>query len=113
MTLLEIIIAMIIISLVVAGLAGVFVAGKRHLLHSRERIVSSELGKLFMDPFQLDVRQDTWDQAGNKLNVAAGVALEAQKINNTDYSAAYDVTEVSGTDLRRVIVNVNWTELTP
>lgn len=112
-TLLEIIIATMLFALVMSGLMGIFVAGKRHTIHSRERMTGSELEKLFLDPLQMAVRQDTWDQAGNELKTATGVSLPAQKVNNVDYTAQKDVNVVAGTDLRRVKVQVNWTEPSP
>ncbi len=110
-TLLEIIIAMLLLASVMAGLVGVFVAGKRYIIHSRERMAGGEIEKLFIDPLGMDVRQDTWD--ANKLKIATGVSLPAQKVNNVDYTGQYDVNAVAGTDLRRVKVKVNWTESSP
>lgn len=110
-TLLEIIVAMVLFAGVMAGLVGVFVAGKRHVIHSRERMTGGEIEKLFIDPLGMAVRQDTWD--ANDLKVATGVSLPAQKVNNIDYTGQYDVTAVAGTDLRKVKVKVNWTETSP
>lgn len=108
-SLVEIIVAMLLLSIVMLGLAGVFVAGKRHIMHSRERISSLELGKLFIDPLQNDVRQDTW--GSNGLNVATSVVSPGspQTINKTSFSATYTTTTV-GTDLRRVTTTVLWVE---
>lgn len=125
-TLFEVIISTVIFALVIGGLASVFVSGKRHILHSMERMTSSEMGKLFLDPLQLYVRQDNWDTVNNALTVgttycdASGVnqnpacpslALH-RKVNNTDYTARYDVATFS-TNLRRVKVTINWTEVSP
>jgi len=126
-TLFEVIVATVIFSLVMAGMVGVFVAGKRHIFHSRERMTGSEMGKLFLDPLQLSVRQDTWNDTGNALtegttycdssgtgqNPACPSAGSQRKVNNIDYTAQYDVDAVSGTNLRRVKVHVNWTEFSP
>ena len=111
-TLLEIIVAMVLFAGVMAGLVGVFVAGKRHVIHSRERMTGGELGKLFLDPLQMAVRQDTWDAAGNILKIGSTSAVPT-KVNNVDYTGQYDVNAVAGTDLRKVKVQVNWTELSP
>lgn len=111
-TLLEIIIATMLLASVMAGLMAIFVAGKRHVIHSRERMTGGELGKLFLDPVQMAVRQDTWDAAGNVLKIGSTSAVPT-KVNNVDYTGEYDVNAVAGTDLRRVKVKVNWTELSP
>lgn len=109
-TLLEIIIATMLLALVMSGLMGIFIAGKRHVIHSRERMTGSELEKLFLDPLQMAVRQDTWDQAGNELKTPT---VTVQKVNNINYTPQYTVTDVAGTDLRKVKVQVNWTEPSP
>lgn len=133
-TLFEIIISTVIFCLVMAGMVSVFVAGKRHVMHSRERMTSSEIGKLFLEPLQLHVRQDTWDTASNGLRLVGGnyttycdsvpahaalqnpacpsVASE-RKVNNIDYTAEYEVAGIAEIDLRRVRVKVNWTEFSP
>jgi len=128
-TLFEVIVATVIFSLVMAGMVGVFISGKRNILHSRERMTGSEMGKLFLEPLQLHVRQDTWDTTpdDNALYVgttycdASGInqnpvcpSVASQRtVNNIDYSAQYDVSYVSGTSLRRAKVQVNWTEFSP
>jgi len=126
-SLFEVIVATVIFSLIMGGMVGVFVAGKRHIFHSRERMVGSEMGKLFLDPLQLHVRKDTWDYPANALNVgttycdssgssqnpACPSTSGERRVNNVDYSAQYDVSEVSGTDLRKAKVKINWTEFSP
>ncbi len=109
-TLLEIIVAMVLFAGVMAGLVGVFVAGKRHVIHSRERMTGGEIEKLFIDPLGMAVRQDTWGQPGNELTTPT---VTKQKVNNTEYTPQYTVSSVTGTDLRKVKVKVNWTETSP
>ena len=65
----EIVIAMMLFALVMAGAMGVFVAGKQHIIHSRERMGGSEMEKLFIDQLQNYVRQDTWDTPANALYI--------------------------------------------
>lgn len=110
-SLFEVIVATVIFSLVMAGMVGVFVAARRHIFHSRERMTGSEMGKLFLDPLQLSVRQDTWDTSSNALRT--GTTSSSGSVNNTDYTAQSDITSVSGTTLRRARVRVNWTEFSP
>jgi Tfp pilus assembly protein PilW len=117
-TLVEIIMASVIFVLVIAGLLSVFVAGNKQIIHVRERITSAELGKLFVDPLQMDVSQATWDQAGNKLIIGSSSAA-TQKVNNRNFSATYTVadattdTALTGTDLRRVTTQITWNEPSP
>jgi len=114
-TLVEVIVAAVIFSLVILGLSGVFIAGSKHIMHARERMVSAEIGKFFLDPLQDYVRQDTWNQAGNELSITAlgasrpGVG-SPQTINNRIFSEVHAVNGVPGTNLRRVISRISWTE---
>ena len=115
-----------------AGMVSVFVSGKRHVMHARERMTGSEIGKLFLEPLQLAVRQDTWDAASNGLklvgvnyttycdsvpahtqNPACPSVASQRKVNNIDYTAQYVENPIPGTDLRKVKVQVSWTEFTP
>lgn len=63
LTLLEILISTLIFALIVTSLVNLFVAAKRLTQHTRSRIQAAELGRLFLDPLQMDVRQDTWDNS--------------------------------------------------
>ena len=113
-TLFEIIVATVIFSLVMAGMVSVFVAGKRHVLHARDRMTSGEMVKLFIEPLQLAVRQDTWDTAANALSVGNHSGGAAQNINNVPYTAQYNVTDLgAGTNVRKVMATITWTESSP
>lgn len=133
----EIIVATVLFSLVIVGLLSVFITGNKQVIHARERMVSSELSKLFVDPMQAHVRQDAWDLATNALYIPAlpvtsftsycdsvgghtqnpicpATAAE-RKINNRDFSAQYNVSRVldsSGADtgMRRVTTTITWRE---
>lgn len=138
-TLVEIIVASLVFALTIAGLLSVFVAGSRHIIHARERITSAELGKLFIDPLQVDVRQDTWTlgQASNALTPGTtycdsvgghtqnkNCPPAAQRtVNNREFWAAYTIAQggvnpgddpaLIGTDLRRVTATITWNESFP
>ncbi len=114
LTLIEILVSTIILALVLAGMANLFVSGKRWLLHSRSRMAGAELGKLFVEPLQMDVRQDTWNTTscvgtGNTSNCPN----TNQTLDNMQYNATYSITDVNGTNLRRAQVTINWTEPSP
>ncbi|MDD5281582.1 MAG: hypothetical protein PHC37_04635 [Candidatus Omnitrophica bacterium] len=126
-TLFEVIISTVIFSLVMAGMVGVFVAGKRHVLHARERMTGGEMGRLFLEPLQLAVRQDNWDTASNALRVVGSnyttycdsivghtqnpACPSERKVNNITYTAEYNVSYPTGTtNLRRVTAKVGWVE---
>ena len=123
LSLLEIIISTVILALVMAGLTNIFVAAKRQVMHARDRMSSSEMGKLFVDPLQTHVRQDTWNTAGNALTAGTTYcktsggtqnpvcpSIATQRIvNRVDFEAKYEIDTVL-TNLRRVKVTVSWTE---
>jgi len=131
----EIIVATVIFAVAVAGLTNLFVAGKRYILHSRLRISGGELGKVFLDPLQMSVAQNTWDTAANSLKAGsyycddtphAGKALlpagcpssaSQRTLDGTPYNADYTVEDMSGEannpELRRVVLQVNWSENKP
>jgi Tfp pilus assembly protein PilV len=107
LTLVEIVVALLILSLTMAGLVNIFIAGKRYILHSRSRMSGGELGKLFLDPLQMQVRQDEW---GNNC-LSAGIGCPgAESLQGITYTPTYQVNNVSGTNLRRVKVIINWQE---
>lgn len=120
-SLMEVIVATALFSLVIVGMLSVFVTGNKQVIHGRERLVSSQLGKLFVDPMQADVRQDTWDtwngtrnalyvppdpetsfttycdsDAGHTTlqNPACPSLATERKINNREFSSRYDVSRI-------------------
>jgi hypothetical protein len=111
LTLLEIIVSIIILSVTMIGLANIFISGKRHILHVRARMGGGELGKFFLDPLQAEVREDTWDTAGNNLTLGSHPPA-TQPVNNIIYTSNYTVSGIGGS-LRRVVANITWNEIQP
>jgi prepilin-type N-terminal cleavage/methylation domain-containing protein len=105
----EVLVSAVIFSLVMVGLMSVFIAGNNHIVHARERMTSVQLGKFFIDPLQMNVRQDTWG-AGNELAVDGTRSGVTQIINNRSFTESHVVSAVTGTDLRRVTSTISWTE---
>lgn len=122
LSLLEILISLVIFSLVMAGLTGIFIAGKKHVLHSRSRIAAAAIGQLFLDPLKIYVRQDTWDTSTNYLVPGTyycdGVAghtqlpncpiLSDRTLDGIEYTATYTVSVFQG--MRKVTTAIHWTE---
>lgn len=113
LTLIEILVSTIILSLVFLGLLSLFISGRKYLEHSQSRMGGSELGKVFIDPLQLQVRQDTW----NANDLAIGNTISTTKnINGVTYTATSDaITAVKDpadidTTLRRVKTTIHWNE---
>jgi len=129
-TLIETIISTVLIAVTLMSLGNIFVAGKRYIQHSRSRIAAGEFGLYFLDPLQMQVRQDTWNQATNDLSITVpngrycddtvnpqqpNVCPSAgdRSLQGITYAARYDITNVTGTNLRKVQLKINWTEFTP
>ena len=60
LSLLEVLMASVILALTITGLANIFVATKRLTFHARARVTASELIKSIIEPLQSQVRQDLW-----------------------------------------------------
>lgn len=119
-TLLEILVSTIILVLVTTGLAYVFVAGRRHIRHTRSKIQTAELGRLFLEPLWMDVRQDQWVASGNCLTGDGSSGCPGfQEIDGIRYTPTYQISPLL-TDaqnplgrLRKVRLTINWTEPSP
>lgn len=110
----EVIVSLVLVAVTLVGLANLFIAGKRHTLHARSRITGVELGKAFLDPLQMDVRQDTWGLAANCLtNPSVGACPPAQAFDSITYTPTYISDNVPGTSLLRVKLTVSWNEPAP
>ncbi|MDD4980848.1 MAG: type II secretion system protein [Candidatus Omnitrophica bacterium] len=112
LTLLEILVAVLILALVMAGIANVFIASRRRLGQSRSKIQAAELGRLFLAPLQNQVRQDLWGK-----NCLSGKTEECpgpEKLGFTTYKPAYEITPVviagNTLPLQRVKVTITWDE---
>jgi Tfp pilus assembly protein PilV len=126
LSLIEILVSCIILALILTGLVNIFIAGKRYILHSRSRMTTVELGRFFLDPLQMHVRQgesvpgtaqDGWDQVNNLLQIPATQEswswVGTQENLDNIYTPTYTVSRVKDTGLRRVRVSINWTERAP
>jgi len=115
-TLLEIIVSTVILALVIAGMANIFVVGKRRIVSARSKIQGAELGRLFLDPLQGQVRQDQW--GSNCLSNNTSCSQQPQPLDNINYTPAYNISTISvgvGNTLllRKVKVTITWNETAP
>ena len=105
-SLLEIIMATVLLSLIITGLASVFISGKKLILHTQFRMTGGELGKYFLDPLQLQVRQDQWGTSGFSTG-----SLPGQSVVMADrpYTATYTVNRNDPlANITRVKVTISW-----
>jgi hypothetical protein len=111
LSLLEIIVALLILSLVMYGLTSLFMVSKRLLYHSGSRITSMEVGKFFFEDANLSVRADIDNCLYNNSNCRNTSVTYNGVVYNVSYLTANVTNATNGnTSLRKVIVNVTWTE---
>lgn len=114
--LIEVIVSTVLIVMTLTGLVHLFLAGKRLLWYSHGRMAGGELGKVFLDPLQMDVRQDQWSSTCLGSNPTNTIACpSSQSVSNITYTPTYTITNVlAGNDnLRRVKVDISWSETLP
>lgn len=114
MNLLEIAIAMLILSSVTIGIANVLIASKRHTGISGSKMVATSLGREYIDRLQVNVTQNNWGLPGNDLNPMQYPDINVTNNPNMNYTISRKVDNVSDVALnnitRRVKVNITWNE---
>ena len=112
----EILVSLVILSLVFLGLLNLFISGRKYLQHSQSRMTAVELGKLFIDPLQMEVRTSDWwwesgDPTVNQLTPTAETGspiTSSQSISSIIYTATSEISELGA--LRRVQTKIVWQE---
>ena len=112
MSLIEILISTVVLSLVFLGLLNLFVSGRKYLQHSQARIDAGELGRASTDPLLIQVRQSDWDS--NDLRLCAPTRISTY-ISQSGYGLTYtinsDVYTVDNSGvLRGLKTTIKWNE---
>ncbi len=119
LSLLEILVASLILTLALAGLLNIFVAGKRWVLHNRLRMTGGELGKYFLDPLQQQVKQSEWDSTSNdyissnllhKRTNEAGSPVTLDRPYTPYYTVSVPPSFSSDSPMRKVRVDIKYIE---
>ena len=114
LTLLEVLIATILFSLVISGLANIFVAAKRLLLHAHSRVIAAELAKYQIERMHAQVREDQWSTncLGSNTNCtpANGFLTTYTDSSQTTYLFTWDATNQPAIGVRRVNLTIQWYE---
>jgi hypothetical protein len=113
----EVLVSLILIAVTLAGFVNIFFGAKSWLAHRRHMMTGVQLGRVFLDPLQMDVAfiekspgaQNGWDQVNNTLTLGTRSSA-AQNIAGKPFTPSYSITSVAGTNLRRARLTVNWTE---
>lgn len=116
-SLLEIIVAMLILSLVMYGFVSIFTVSKRFVYHSGSRVVGMEVGKIFFEDPGLSVSADVYGPPGKNCLYNDSLCVDTNyTLNNILFNVTYQTDNVTyyanstNTTLRKVVINVNWTE---
>jgi hypothetical protein len=117
-SLLENLIAAIVLMLIIFGMMGIFLAGRQHIAHSRSLVAAAELGRYYLTPLQMQVRQDQWDWTENCLGMKdkdkceSDLLLQPQNINGIIYTPHYAVSDAPPgiTTVRKVKLTISWDE---
>lgn len=117
-TLVEIIVALVILSLVMAGMANLFVSSRRWAGHAGSRLAGSGLAGHFLSIPNLTVSADVWDS--NCIGSNIGCEERTYTLGPVDYTANYSVSlsvnNASGAaigSLRKLMVRISWDEPAP
>ena len=111
-TLMEILIAFLLLAIISVGLVNLFISSSRFITKSQGRMSAGEIGRRFIDPLHMDVNEAAW---GN--NCLSGVppvgCPAAQALGQFIFTPTYTTSQVSnpaGTaiELRRVRAQLDW-----
>lgn len=113
LSLFEILISMILFSIALVGLVNVFIISKQYILHNRMRMTASQVAKFFLSGTnQLVVSYSNASNTNNCLYNNGICTVEPLNVNGVAFNASYNTTAVTGvpSELRKVIITVNWNE---
>ena len=122
-TLLEIVIAFLILSVATAGLFSSFMAARKYVSHSRHRLAAANAARIILEDLKNSVRQDTWnDNNNNPLACSSYPCIKTYNLPNVNpfnlplgWSASYTIDQpaglnINGIQMRQVTANVHWEE---
>jgi len=126
-TLVEILIAFVILTTAVIGLSSSFVASHKYVKRSRHRLAAVNLARTILEDLKAHVRQDTWTDDTSNLLACPGASYPCTKNYNLPvmypfnlplgWSATYFIEQppaldINGMQMRQVTVNIHWDEPT-
>ncbi|MFA5115495.1 MAG: hypothetical protein WC469_05480 [Candidatus Omnitrophota bacterium] len=119
LTILEILVAVLILALIIGGLANIFISSKWYFLHVRSVMTAAELTRYFLDPLQANVSQDTWSSSWLGTGGSFNDSYQTKHLMPGDYfyynyTSNYTITTDSPVNnLTKVVLNITWNEITP
>jgi prepilin-type N-terminal cleavage/methylation domain-containing protein len=113
-TLVEIIVAMVVLALLSTGLFSVFVSSRYIVRRSRSRLVALEVAKNVIENKRQYIRANTWylGNASDPLN-PTGAWSAPDTTTYPPYSVRFKIDPgPSNTDYRKISVQVQWNDIT-
>lgn len=110
LSLIEILVSAVILSLVMTGLVGVFLSAKRHIRRPYASMAGGELERYLFSDLQMEVSQDQWGSNCLSSFPTTGCPNNLT-IGGITYNLGWDITDapVVATTLRKVRVTLTWT----
>lgn len=112
MSLLEILMALMILALVMAGMGSVLAVSRMYTQHNRSRVAAVQMMKYLNSPLNDGVNAANFDQPGGMLK-DGNRAGESLYLDGISYTSTYNITNVpvSGTgQVRKVTATVYWND---
>lgn len=111
-TLVEVVVALMIILITVTGIFTAFIAAARYARDAKNKVTAVNLVRQRLEELRPYVRQDTWNNPANLLYAPPG-GTEIYPdynyaINNFNYTVGYTVTADATNDRRTVEVKASW-----
>jgi len=112
-TLTEVIIGAIILSITFGGLLATFIAVRKYVKRANKRLIANDLASQKLNDLYRSVKADEWDVADPggpySLQPAASGGISSYTIDNQSYSGnSYLVEDLAPKEYRRVSVTVNY-----
>ena len=111
-TLLEIMVAMIVLAILAAGFFNTMVSSRYLVARSRKRFMGDEIARQEIENKRQFVRWDLWqlNNASNPLNPSGSWTSWVAVVNNPGYESRFMVQNITGADCRKITVQVKWNE---
>ena len=116
-SLIEIIVALFILSITMAGIANIFISAKRYSRHSQCRLQAANLGRWLLDSLYMNVRRDQWVGSDYTNILSQGSKtlgdewLGQPMISYTPtYSISPTPNDPTAGKMRKVKLTLNWVE---
>jgi len=106
-TFIELLVSIIILAATISGIISLFASAKRWIEVSHSRMTMGEIGKLVLDPLQMQVNQDDWGTNCLGTGVCTDQVIQIQ---SRDYNVQYFVEPNQPiTNITRARILITWT----